>query len=102
MLGFTGRLVAEYFAEHVTGVTWALAGRNLAKVEAEKAALVQKWPKTALGVLHCDNDDQGSVDACVAQAKAHTEPCTQPTEPLPKPRCSSRPPGLTSSVVLLW
>jgi len=71
--GFTGRLVGEYFAEHVhkkhPDVKWALAGRNLEKVQAEKAALQKRWPDVNPGVLQCDNDSQASVDECVAQTK---------------------------------
>lgn len=43
--GFTGRLVAEYLLEHgPQDLKWALAGRNLKKLEEVRAELVQKHP----------------------------------------------------------
>ena len=43
--GFTGRLVAEYFAQHYAkSVRWALAGRDLARLASIRDALAARFP----------------------------------------------------------
>ncbi len=61
--GFTGRLVAEYLAEHYgrTDVRVALAGRSLAKLEDVRSGLptaARDWP-----LLVADSHDRASLDA---------------------------------------
>lgn len=75
--GYTGQLVAEYFARDVCpkmpGLKWALAGRTQTKVEAVKASLAEQWPDAISAenpqVLIGTADDQSSVDAVVSQCK---------------------------------
>ena len=44
--GFTGGLTAQYLAEHAPAKTrWALAGRNMAKLEAVRERLGETKPK---------------------------------------------------------
>jgi len=63
--GFTGRLVADYFAEHAPkGVRWAIAGRNREKLEGVKRELVAAHPELAqLAVLVADGHDEASLEA---------------------------------------
>ena len=44
--GFTGHQASRYFAQHVpqSETRWALAGRNLQKLQARRAELVQEFP----------------------------------------------------------
>ncbi|MCA9612146.1 MAG: saccharopine dehydrogenase NADP-binding domain-containing protein, partial [Myxococcales bacterium] len=61
--GFTGRLVAEYLAEHYgdSDVRVALAGRNRAKLEDIRRGLPaagREWP-----ILVADSHDRASLDA---------------------------------------
>jgi short subunit dehydrogenase-like uncharacterized protein len=60
--GFTGALTAEYLAAHApTGTRWALAGRNMGKLEQLRARL---GPAVAdLPLLHADVTDAASVRA---------------------------------------
>lgn len=70
--GFTGRLVAEYFAQHVplNRVKWALAGRNPEKLEAVKAGLVALEPSCEqVGLLHGDSNDLASLEQVTAQTR---------------------------------
>merc|ERR1719223_888626 len=79
--GFTGQLVAEYFATDVAkkhpSVRWALAGRNLSKLEALRKRVMQlAHEKGDVGrnthkpaILVADSTDKEAVDAVVAQAK---------------------------------
>lgn len=66
--GFTGRLVAEYLAEHYgdSGVRIALAGRNRGKLEEVRRGL----PKVANGwpILIADSHDRASLDAVAKDA----------------------------------
>ncbi|QNN51533.1 saccharopine dehydrogenase family protein [Nocardioides mesophilus] len=61
--GFTGRLTAEYLAEHVPAdCRWALAGRNTAKLEEVRAGLAridERW--THLPLLAADVEDAASL-----------------------------------------
>jgi short subunit dehydrogenase-like uncharacterized protein len=68
--GYTGRLVAEYLGQRygVGGdVSWAMAGRSLAKLEAvrDELALPAETP-----LIVADADDPASLDAMVRQAKS--------------------------------
>lgn len=68
--GFTGRLVAEYFAQHYKGrkdaPKWAMAGRSLDKL-AEIRDLIGAPQETPLVVA--DASDPASLDAMAARAK---------------------------------
>ncbi len=61
--GFTGKLVAEYLArEHASGIRWAIAGRNRAKLEEVRKALAQiSSPLAALEILVADSADEGAL-----------------------------------------
>ncbi|WP_338425251.1 saccharopine dehydrogenase family protein [Sphingopyxis kveilinensis] len=67
--GFTGRLVAEYLAQHYRGRAdapkWAMAGRSLAKL-AEVRDLIGADADTPLVVA--DASDPASLDAMAARA----------------------------------
>jgi short subunit dehydrogenase-like uncharacterized protein len=69
--GFTGKLVAEYLAQHAPkGVRWAIAGRNKEKLEAVKRELVAI--DAALGelsILVADGHDEASLDALVPKTR---------------------------------
>jgi short subunit dehydrogenase-like uncharacterized protein len=57
--GFTGRLVAEYLAQHYpTGLSWAMAGRSRSKLEEVRAAIGA--PATTPLVV-ADADDPASL-----------------------------------------
>ncbi|XVV06475.1 saccharopine dehydrogenase family protein [Actinosynnema sp. CA-248983] len=57
--GFTGRLTAEYLAQHLpAGARWALAGRDRGRVEAVRAGLAGEPD-----VLVADVNDPGSLRA---------------------------------------
>jgi short subunit dehydrogenase-like uncharacterized protein len=58
--GFTGGLTAEYLARHAPAATsWALAGRNAAKLEQVRARLGEACAD--LPLLHADVEDPGSL-----------------------------------------
>jgi short subunit dehydrogenase-like uncharacterized protein len=61
--GFTGGLTAEYLAAHAPESTsWALAGRNAAKLESTRARLASINPACAeLDLLQADVEDPASV-----------------------------------------
>lgn len=66
--GFTGKLVAEYFAEHAydSGVRWAIAGRSREKLEAVRRDLAAKDEGLAdLPILVADSHDVPALDALV-------------------------------------
>jgi short subunit dehydrogenase-like uncharacterized protein len=69
--GFTGRLVADYFAEHAPkAVRWAIAGRSREKLEAVKRDLVRTNPDLAgLPVLVADGHDEASLEALVPKTR---------------------------------
>jgi short subunit dehydrogenase-like uncharacterized protein len=57
--GFTGRLVADYLAKHyASGLTWAIGGRNRAKLERVREAL----GIADLAVVVADSSDRASLD----------------------------------------
>ncbi|KQN25148.1 saccharopine dehydrogenase [Sphingomonas sp. Leaf33] len=62
--GFTGRLVAEYLGARDHGVTWAMAGRSLSKLEAVRDDIGADVP-----LVTADADDPASLRALVARAK---------------------------------
>jgi short subunit dehydrogenase-like uncharacterized protein len=69
--GFTGKLVAEYLAPRLadSDLRLALAGRDVAKLEAVRASLAAKTPRAAeLPLLRADSADRASLDALAAQA----------------------------------
>lgn len=61
--GFTGGLTAQYLAEHAPAKTrWALAGRNMAKLEAVRERLGETKPKLKkLALLKADVTDEPSL-----------------------------------------
>ncbi|ARF58569.1 saccharopine dehydrogenase family protein [Streptomyces gilvosporeus] len=63
--GFAGTLTAEYLARHApTGLRWALAGRNTAKLERLRDRLAGIDPAcAALPLLHADSGDAASLRA---------------------------------------
>src|SRR6478609_6387756 len=63
--GFTGGLTAEYLAANAPeSLRWALAGRNMQKLEALRDRLGVDVP-----LLHADVEDQASIDAVAASAR---------------------------------
>lgn len=70
--GFTGKLVAEYLAEHADdgGVRWALAGRSKNKLEAVRRDLAAKDEALAeLPILIADSHDIAALDRLVPKAR---------------------------------
>ena len=69
--GFTGRLTAEYLAKHAPeGCRWALAGRNLGKLEAVRKDLARIDPDLAdLPLLHADVTDRGALTRLAASTR---------------------------------
>ena len=69
--GFTGALTAEYLAEHApSGLRWALAGRNRAKLESGRDRLAKIDPTLAdLELIEADSGDRASLDAMVRRTK---------------------------------
>jgi short subunit dehydrogenase-like uncharacterized protein len=61
--GFTGALTAEYLADHATG-TWALAGRNPARLAALRDRLGRDLP-----LLRADVEDVSSLREIAASAR---------------------------------
>lgn len=71
--GYTGKLVAEYLAEHhgQGELRWGIAGRNRAKLEEVRAHLARKHPALAdLPLLIADAGDPAALRAMAAQARA--------------------------------
>src|SRR4051794_1035032 len=69
--GFTGALTAEYLAQHApSGLRWALAGRNRAKLESVRDRLAKGDPAPAdLELIEADSGDRTSLDAMVGRTK---------------------------------
>ena len=66
--GFTGRLACEYLAEHAPpGVSWAMAGRNLLKLEEVRAGLPAAGRSVPL--IRVDSTDVGAVQDLARRAK---------------------------------
>ena len=67
--GFTGKLVVEYSLEKYLNhenITWAIAGRNLEKLEILKNKL--NIPDH-IDIIHVDSDEQESIDNLVTDTK---------------------------------
>ena len=67
--GFTGKLVVEYSLEKYLNhenITWAIAGRNLEKLENLKNKL--NIPDH-IDIIHVDSDEQESIDNLVTNTK---------------------------------
>ena len=67
--GFTGKLVVEYSLEKYLNhenITWAIAGRNLEKLEILKNKL--NIPDH-IDIIHVDSDEQESIDNLVTNTK---------------------------------
>ncbi len=68
--GFTGRLVAEYllarFGDQGQALRWAMAGRNLQKLEALRSEL---GAAHTLPLIEADAGDAGAMTQLVAQAR---------------------------------
>lgn len=70
--GFTGKLVAEYFAQKAgaNGLRWALAGRSKQKLEAVRGELAARDGKLVdLPILIADSHDRASLDQLVPQTR---------------------------------
>jgi short subunit dehydrogenase-like uncharacterized protein len=69
--GFTGALTAEYLAANApNGCRWALAGRNMAKLEALRSRLAEINPACAtLDLLQADVTDAVSLRAVAARGR---------------------------------
>jgi short subunit dehydrogenase-like uncharacterized protein len=69
--GFTGRLTAEYLAQHAPAdCRWALAGRNQQKLEKVRDALVKIDPALAdLPLLSADVTDAASLQTVAEAAR---------------------------------
>lgn len=69
--GFTGGLTAEYLARHAPeSLRWALAGRNLAKLEAVRTRLAAINPIcSTLPVLEADSTDAASLQRVAAASR---------------------------------
>ena len=66
--GFTGKLVVEYVLEKysIGDISWAIAGRNIQKLEDLKKKL--NLPDS-VGIIEVDSEDQSSIDKLVDQTK---------------------------------
>jgi short subunit dehydrogenase-like uncharacterized protein len=62
--GFTGKLCVKYFQSLNTRVTWAMAGRNLIKLEK-----VAKDNQTNVEILKADSDDEKALDNLTSRAR---------------------------------
>lgn len=72
--GFTGKLVAEYLAQredrHARPLRWAMAGRNMAKLEALRDELAQLNPSAQnIPIVQADSQDLASLKAMAAQTR---------------------------------
>ena len=69
--GFTGGLTAEYLAEHApTGLRWALAGRNRAKLEDVRTHLATIDPALSeLELVVADTSDAAALAALARRTK---------------------------------
>ena len=68
--GFTGRLVADYLAQKDESFTWAIAGRNQAKLAAVKAELVAANAACEdVGVIVANSAEPATLTAMTASAR---------------------------------
>ena len=67
--GFTGKQTAEYFARNAPpgGLRWAIAGRNLSKLEAVRGSLGPLGE--SIEILVAEAHDQPAIDAIVARTR---------------------------------
>jgi short subunit dehydrogenase-like uncharacterized protein len=70
--GYTGGLVAQYLAKVSAqeNLRWALAGRNLEKLEAVKQSLPKSGNYTEPALLQAEVNDAASINALAASATA--------------------------------
>lgn len=61
--GFTGKLVAEYLLQSApSNVRWAIAGRNLDKLNQVKSSFIERFPQAqALAIIAADAGDHNSL-----------------------------------------
>ena len=67
--GFTGKLVVEYIVSQYgsdENISWALAGRNIEKLQSVKDA---KGVAVDVPIIKVDSDDVKSVTTMVAETK---------------------------------
>ena len=62
--GFTGKLCVKYFQSLKTSVTWAIAGRNITKLQK-----VAKHNQTEVEILIADSDDESALDQLTSRAR---------------------------------
>jgi short subunit dehydrogenase-like uncharacterized protein len=69
--GFTGKLVAAYLARKAPAerFTWAIAGRNRAKLEEVRARVQASAPGVEVGLIEASTDDPASLAAMARQAR---------------------------------
>ena len=69
--GYTGRLVAEAILEFPEpGLRWAMAGRNMEKLEQVRSGLSERFPEaTDLPLVAADVTDPESIGALAARTK---------------------------------
>jgi short subunit dehydrogenase-like uncharacterized protein len=70
--GFTGRLVAEYMAEHAGrfGVRWAMAGRSKDKLESVRKELSARVPSAAnVPIRVADSLDRAALESLVPETR---------------------------------
>ncbi len=65
--GFVGRQTVAYFAQHATGLRWALGGRSAAKLEAVRESCGAG--AAAAGIVVADAGDARALTALAAQAR---------------------------------
>ena len=66
--GFTGRLVAEYLSEtYPNGVTWAMAGRSLSKLQEVRDLI---GAPAGVTLIAANSDDPASLKAMCERATA--------------------------------
>jgi short subunit dehydrogenase-like uncharacterized protein len=62
--GFTGKLCVKYFQSLNTTITWAMAGRNLIKLQK-----VAEDNQTKVEILLADSDDESALDNLTSRAR---------------------------------
>ena len=70
--GFTGQLVAEYLLERYGSgqeLRWALAGRNMAKLESVRQLLQGVRPKNPLPLISADSSDSEALKTLAASTR---------------------------------
>lgn len=66
--GFTGKQTVQYFAEHVKdSLHWAIAGRNLSKLEVLRQGLGEKFKD--LPIVVADSQNEEAVEEMVANTR---------------------------------